>query len=100
MILLQPSGSKYELAKDYTHRDITVPIGYKTDGISYKFRLIGIIINRFDPRYIEAVVVHDYLTDMNDWDKANRYFEELLPNTFTAQLMIDAVKLYKEIKGY
>jgi hypothetical protein len=99
-LLLKPNGSKYELAKEYTYRDITIPIGYKTDGISYKFRLIGIFINRFDPRYIEAVLVHDYLTDKNEWDKANRYFEELLPNTVTSELMIDAVKLYSKIKGY
>lgn len=99
-LTLKPSGNKYELLKDYKHKDIVVPKGYKTDGVSYKFRLIGIFINRFDPRYIEAVVVHDYLTDLDDWEKANKYFEELIPNTFIGHLMVDAVKLYKRLKRH
>jgi hypothetical protein len=98
MLLLYPRGNKYALRQDYKYKDIIIPKGYTTDGISYKFRLIGIFINRFDPKYIEAVVVHDYLTDMNQWVKANRYFEELLPNTITAKIMVKAVKIYKKIK--
>ncbi len=96
---LSPSTNGYRLSEDYNYKDVTVPQGYITDGISYKFRLIGIFINRFDYRYIEAVVVHDYLTDLDEWDKANRYFRELLPNTLVAQMMVDAVDLYKWIKG-
>ena len=97
-LLLKPKGNKYQLANDYVYKDICVPNGYLTDGISYKFRLLGIFINRFDPRYIEAVVVHDYLTDLGFWDKANEYFEELLPRTKTAHIMVMAVKLYERLK--
>lgn len=98
-MLLQPKGSKYQVAQEYIYKDVVIPMGFPTDGISYKFRLVGIFINKFDPLYIEAVVVHDYLTDKDEWDKANKYFEELLPNTTTAQIMIDAVNIYKKILG-
>ena len=100
MLILQPKGKKYRVAMPFNYRDIIVPEGYETDGISYKFRLVGIFINRFDPRYIKAVVVHDYLTDRNDWNKANKYFEELLPDTKIARVMIMAVKMYGRLKRH
>lgn len=93
-LLLKPKGSKYEVAEDYAFRDVIVPKGYLTDGVSYKFRLLGIFINKFDPLYIEAAVVHDYLTDKGEWKKANSYFEDLLPNTTTAKVMVVAVDWY------
>lgn len=95
--MLRPVGDKYELTNDIVYKDVVVPAGYTTDGISYKFRLFGVFINKFDPMYIEAVIVHDYLTDLGEWDKANKYFEEMLPDTKTATLMIVGVKLYKRI---
>lgn len=92
--MLEPSGKRYRLIRPVTYKDVTVPIGYETDGISYKFRFFGIFLNKFDPLYIKAVIVHDYLTDLGQWVKANRYFEELLPNTTTAKAMLIGVKIY------
>ena len=92
--MLEPSKKRYRLIRPITYKDVTVPIGYETDGISYKFRFFGIFLNKFDPLYIKAVIVHDYLTDLGQWDKANRYFEELLPNTTTAKAMLIGVKIY------
>lgn len=97
--MIEPSGKKYKLTKDLTYNDVIVPVGYETDGISYKFRLVGIFINKFDPRYIEAVIVHDYLTDLGYWERANRYFEEMLPNTLTARSMVIGVKMYRKLIG-
>ena len=97
--MIEPSGNKYKLTKEMTYKDVTVPVGFETDGISYKFRLIGIFINKFDPRYIEAVIVHDYLTDLGDWERANRYFEEMLPDTLTARSMVRGVKMYRKLIG-
>lgn len=98
--MLSPQGKHYILTNDYSYKNVIIPRGYATDGVSYKFRLLGIFINRFDPRYIEAVIVHDYLTDLGEWEKANRYFEEMLPNTRTAWWMVKGVKVYRKIKGY
>lgn len=97
--MIEPSGKKYKLTKELVYKDVTVPVGYETDGISYKFRLVGIFINKFDPMYIEAVIVHDYLTDLGDWERANRYFEEMLPDTLTARSMVIGVKLYRKLIG-
>lgn len=99
-LILSPSGSKYTLVQDYHYKDVLIPANFTTDGISYKLRFLGLFINRFDPRYIEAAVVHDYLTDLGEWEKGNKYFEELLPHGIKAKFMVMGVKIYKEIKGY
>ena len=93
--MLEPFKDKYRLTKELVYKDITVPVGYFTDGISYKLRMFALFINRFDPRYIKAAIVHDYLTDLNDWEKANQYFEELLPNDWRKPLMVSGVKIYR-----
>ena len=97
--MLKPAGNSYMLVDDYIYKDVIVPTGFHTDGLSYKFRLVGIFINKYDPKYIEAAIVHDYLTYVGDWEKANRYFEEMLPKTLTSKLMVNAVKLYRKFKG-
>jgi hypothetical protein len=98
--MLKPNGKKYELLYDLSYKKCVVPKGTTTDGITYKLRIAGLFFNKFDPRYIEAVIVHDYLTEQGDWDKANRYFEELLPNDFRSRLMVLGVKLYRKVRGY
>lgn len=93
--MLKPVGNKYETTAPLVYKKATVPQGFQTDGITYKLRLVGLFINKFDPRYITAAIVHDYLTDKGDWELANKYFEELLPNDFRSKCMVLAVKIYR-----
>ena len=96
---LEPAGKKYKLSEAVTYQDVTIPEGYLTDRITYKFRFVGIFISKYDPRYIKAVLFHDYLVDQGDWVKANQVFKELLPNDFRSKVMIVAVKLYGYLFG-
>lgn len=93
--MIRPECGRYVLTDAYRYKDVTVPIGFHTDGLSYKFWLIGIVVDKYDPRYIEAAVVHDYLVVEGDWDKANKYFEELLPDTLVCKAMVKGVKMYR-----
>ena len=93
--MLSPDGKYYVLVDDFVYKNVVVPKGFKTDGITYKLRLIGLFINKFDPRYIEAAIVHDYLTGEGDWELANEYFEEMLPSGFRSKTMVVGVKLYR-----
>lgn len=99
-VILTPDGDKYKLEAPFRYKDVEVPKGYSTDGVSYKLRAVGVFINKFDPLYIEAAIVHDYLTDLGDWEKANRYFEEMLPNDWRGKAMVAGVKMYARYKGY
>ena len=67
MILL-PFGDKYKIPFGYNYKDITVPSGFTTDGISYKFRLLGIFINKFDPRYLTADKAPENYDDLEGYD--------------------------------
>ena len=97
--MITPCGDKYALTVPLVYKDVEIPIGYTTDGITYKLRVVGLFINKFDPRYIKAAIVHDYLVDLDDWEKANLYFEELLPVTYRSKLMVLGVKAYRWFKG-
>jgi len=94
--MIEPCGKHYQTTKLLIHGSTVVPIGFKTNGISYKYRLIGIFINRFDPRYIKAVIFHDYLTEQGEWGEGNKIFEELLPNDMISKIMVIGVKLYRD----
>jgi len=94
--MLVPVGCKYETTVSLVYKDVTVPQGYQTDGITYKLRVLGLFYNKFDPRYIKAAVFHDYLVQQGNWELANQYFEELLPGDFRSKVMVVAVKLYRK----
>ena len=86
------------LTADFNYKDVTIPKGFTTDGLTYKIRLLGVIINKFDPRYITAAIVHDYLCELESYAKADQYFEELLPTGWKSAMMVKGVKLYHRIR--
>jgi len=93
--MLSPKGNKYVTTAPLVYKDVIVPAGYETDGITYKLRVAGLFINKFDPRYITAAIVHDYMTDNDEWELGNQYFEEILPNDFRSKVMVLGVKFYR-----
>jgi len=99
-ILKPRRDNRYELIEAYIYKDILVPKGYITNGANIP-RLLWNIIPPFKPKYMHAVVIHDYLCDLEEYEKADLYFEELLyeveKNIYTMS-MVSAVKLYHKIK--
>jgi len=99
--LLQPTkDNRYIVVRDFTYKDITVPKGYKTNGANVP-RLLWSWLPPFKPKFMPAVVVHDYLCDLEMYEKADQYFTELLYNTeksITTRLMSGAVKIYHKIR--
>lgn len=96
--MLEPYNEYYRTTVDLKYKDITIKAGFITDGISYKFKMFGAFISKFDPRYIIPVIVHDYLCDIGEWEKANKYFKELLPDTKNAKIMKLGVSIYCPLK--
>jgi len=68
---------KYILNEEYRYRDVIVPIGFVTNGADIP-RVFWSFYppNRSD--YLPAVVVHDYLCNIGEYEKADRYFREIL----------------------
>lgn len=98
MIKLSPIGRKYKLIEDFKYKGITVPEGFETDGATMKVRLLYSAINKFDPRIIEAVVMHDYLCEKEYYKLADYLFEDMLPNIWQKKYMVFAVKVYHKLK--
>lgn len=103
MPYVQPTlNNTYVVTIPYRYKDIIVPDGYETNGADIP-RIAWVWIPPFKPRYLPAVIVHDYLCSTKDYTKADKYFEEILisiENSKETRIMVSAVKLYtKYIRG-
>ena len=103
--ILKPySSNTFVLVEDYTYEDIKVTKGFETNGADIP-RILWSIVPPFKPKYLPAVVIHDYLIKVaitnEDIIVANYYFEKILleiENSFKTRAMINAVRLYWKIK--
>jgi hypothetical protein len=68
---------KYILIEEYIYKDVVVPVGFVTNGADIP-RLFWSFYppNRSD--YFPAVIIHDYLCFIREYEKADRYFKEIL----------------------
>jgi len=99
-VLVPTITNKFKLMIPYEYRDITVPSGYKTNGANIP-RVFWQIIPPFKPKYLPAILVHDYLCDKEEYHKADAYFKEILYGievSARTKAMVLAVKMYHKIK--
>ena len=102
---LQPTdNNKFILIKEYKYKEIQIPLNYITNGADIP-RPFWIIVPPFKPKFLPAVLVHDFLiekaTNRIDICIANEYFEEILltiENSFKTRVMVRAVKIYWKVK--
>ena len=102
---IQPtSNNKFVLLEEYRYRAVKIPVGYETNGADIP-RPFWIIVPPFKPKFLPAVLVHDFLiekaTNRIDICIANEYFEEILltiENSFKTRVMVRAVKIYWKVK--
>jgi len=79
---------------------VKVPKGYKTNGADIP-RIFWWFIPPFKPKYLPAVIFHDYLCDIEKYKLADDIFEDMLitiEDSFRTKIMIRAVRLYHRIK--
>lgn len=94
-------GNKYKLLKPLTYKDVTVPAGYRTNGADIP-RIFWFLLPPNKSDYLPAVIVHDYICDLEDYVKADKYFDEILRdlnvNKTDRKRLVVSVKLYHKIK--
>jgi len=91
---------KFVLFEPYTFSDVTVPKGYKTNGADVPW-LFTLLIPRYCPMNLPMVVVHDYLTDLEQYEKADYLFETMFRMsgyTLRRRIAVWAVNLYHGVK--
>ena len=99
--MLSPTqDNRFIVLRQYEIENIVIPKGYKTNGANIP-RILWCIVPPFKPKYLPAVVVHDYLCDNETYNLADDIFEKLLikiEDNFITRTMVKAVRLYHKIK--
>ncbi|MDW6005423.1 DUF1353 domain-containing protein [Vibrio mangrovi] len=106
--IVEPHASKldeaYEVAEDFgvVHQEqaIWVPKFFQYDGASIPSAAYGIIGTPFNPRFMKAAVVHDWLyyTHMLSRSDADQLFYELLRESGVRK--IKAVLMREAVEGF
>jgi len=101
-VWLQPlKNHKFKVLKDFYYKNIKIPKGYISDGATIP-RIFWIFYppNRTD--YLPCAILHDYLCDLELYDKADKCFLncllDLKVGKFTSYLFYYAVKFYHFFK--
>ena len=101
-LVLSPTvNNRFIVEKDFIYKDVLVPKGYPTNGANIP-RLFWCLIPPFKPKYLPAVVLHDFLCDKEEYKKADEVFEEVLfeiEKSLETWVMSKAVKIYHKLKG-
>jgi len=101
-VKVQPlHGNKYKVLEDIVYKDIVIPKGYETNGADIPRAFWSYMPpNKSD--ILPAVIVHDFLCDLEDYTKADIYFEEVLQllgiRGFDLFILTKSVKIYHKVK--
>lgn len=100
---LEPTADNgFILLEDYAVKSVVIPKGYKTNGADVP-RLFWVFIPPFKPKFLPAVIAHDYYCSKKEYSKADELFESILleiEKSFITKAMVQSVKLYtKYIRG-
>ena len=101
LVLTPCNKHRYRLQQDYCYKEVTVPKGYLTNGAN----IPRVFWSFYPPNLsdiMEAVVVHDYLCDLEHYEKADKYFKELLElsdiKRVSVLILWGAVRIYHKIR--
>ena len=93
-------NDKFVLQEPYTFGGVTIPKGYETNGADVPL-FATLIIPRYLPSNLPMVAMHDYLTDLGQYEKADNMFEGMFRAdewTRRRALAVKAVRLYHRFK--
>ncbi len=77
-IKTQPTGNGTEIViEEFRYRDITLKVGFESDGATIP-RIFWTLYPPFYPDYKTASMVHDNLCKLEQYGKADEYFNEIL----------------------
>ena len=76
-VQVHPVKNGWKTVRRIFYKDLIIYTGYYTNGANIP-RLLWRLIPPNDPMVFPAVVIHDYLCDMEQYRKADDYMEEIL----------------------
>lgn len=102
MKLIPTPNNTFILGESFQYKDVIIPFGFITNGADVP-RIFWIFFPPFKPKYMKAILIHDFLIKKGQIEKANQYFKELLleaENSFVTRNAIRVVNLYWKIKKF
>jgi len=96
LILTPNIDNTFTVLEPFEIKGYIVPVGYKTNGADIP-RAFWWYIAPNTPKYLEAIVIHDYLCDLEMYEEADEVFKEVLlaiENSFKTRIMVKSVKFY------
>jgi len=102
-VWLQPlKNNKFKVVKPFYYKSIKIPKGFKSDGASVPFIAYLFNYTKYRPDYLPCAILHDYLCNLELYDKADKCFLncllDLKVGKFTSYLFYYAVKFYHFFK--
>jgi len=94
------NNNRVMLWEDYKVDWLVIPEGYMSDGASVP-RWLWSIVPPFKPKYMPAVLAHDYLCDKELYTYADELFEKILldiEDSVVTRGMIKAVRSYHKVR--
>jgi len=96
LILTPNKDNTFTVLEAFIVGDYEVPVGFKTNGADIP-RIFWSYIAPNTPKYLPAIVIHDYLVDLGMYEEADEVFKEVLleiEDSFKTKLMVKSVKFY------
>lgn len=100
MILIPTPNNTFVLAEGFQYKDVFIARGFVTNGADVP-RIFWSLFPPFKPKFMKAILIHDFLIKKGQVDKANQYFKELLldaENSFITRNAVRAVRFYWKFK--
>lgn len=102
-----PFTNRYQLERDLelkysvdgVVKSVVIPSGYLTDGASIPAVAWQIIGTPYEPRFLTAAIVHDYMCD-NDWDVETMSVIFMLLLVLSNVSLSKAELMYKAVYAY
>jgi len=99
-VLKPTQNNKFILMEEYKYHGCIVPAGYQTNGADVP-RLFWFIVPPFKPKFLPAVMLHDYFCDIEEYELADFLFKKALfeiEKSITTKIMVKSVKIYHKLK--
>ena len=93
---------KFIVLEDIKYKEVVVSKGYKTNGADVP-RIFWSFYPPNNPDYLPAVIIHDYMCDMGQYEKGDLYFREILReigiSSLSVFILYYGVKIAHKISG-
>jgi len=77
IVVKSKGGYNFEVYEDLVYKDVTVPKGFVSNGANIP-RMFWSVVPPNYMHILPAIAVHDYLCKKSEFEKADKYFREIL----------------------